>query len=238
MADAVKTGDRIELSCQAEYQAYPYNEEQDCWSLVNLKAPCHEEDEESKRAPIDMVAVIDKSGSMAGEKLKLVKLTLEFVLKQLKEDDRLSIVTYDDHVYVDFQLSKMSKGNREEALGRIKRIRDGSCTNLCGGLLKGLCQVMDRGADKNDVASVLLFTDGLANQGITNKEGIIAAMRDPKRFDVPTANQAPQPAQSRNFFQGLFGGKSAKPEGDKPKQGGFANLFCTLSLGVSLQFYP
>ena len=46
------------------------------------------------------------------------------------------------------------------------QIRDGSSTNLCGGLMKGLVQVIDRLPEtKNDVASVLLFTDGLANQG-------------------------------------------------------------------------
>ena len=38
-------------------------------------------------------------------------------------------------------------------------------TNLSGGLMKGLCQMLNR-KEKNDVASVLLFTDGLANQGM------------------------------------------------------------------------
>jgi len=53
--------------------------------------------------------------------------------------------------------------------------------------MKGLVQVLERTPEtKNDVASVLLFTDGLANQGITNADGIIAAMKDPKRFDGPS----------------------------------------------------
>ena len=73
----------LTLSCESEYKDYKYNEKVDIWSLISLKAPAEPEDEnEEKRPPIDLVAVIDKSGSMAGQKLKLVKKTLEFVLTQ------------------------------------------------------------------------------------------------------------------------------------------------------------
>ena len=75
----------VSISCESEYKDYIYNETVDIWTLVSLKAPKEvEEDDEDKRAPIDLVAVIDKSGSMEGEKLKLVKKTLEFVLTQCK----------------------------------------------------------------------------------------------------------------------------------------------------------
>jgi len=74
----------ITLTCIPEYSSYKYNEKVDIWSLVSLQAPCQEEDknDDNKRAPIDLVAVIDKSGSMSGKKLALVKKTLEFVLTQ------------------------------------------------------------------------------------------------------------------------------------------------------------
>ena len=62
---------------------------------------------------------------------------------------------------------KMNQCNKENAIQVIKAISAGSMTNLCGGLMKGLCQVINHDAvEKNQVASVLLFTDGLANEGI------------------------------------------------------------------------
>ena len=80
--------------------------------------------------------------------------------------DHLALVTYDTDVYVDFGLMKMTSQNKESALRKIKAITDGSSTNLCGGLMKGLVQIIDRPVEtKNEVASVLLFTDGLANEG-------------------------------------------------------------------------
>jgi Mg-chelatase subunit ChlD len=82
------------------------------------------------------------------------------------EKDRLSVVTYDTGVTVDFHLLSMNKDNKKFAESKIESIQSGSSTNLCGGLLQGLCTILDRGGEtKTDVASVLLFTDGLANHG-------------------------------------------------------------------------
>eukprot|EP00794_Sanderia_malayensis_P010279 gene10279-11335_t len=203
----------ITVTCQTEYPQYAYNKAEDIWTLVTLKAPCHED--ETQRAPIDIVAVIDKSGSMAGQKLTLVKKTLEFFITQLKECDRLAVITYDTHVYVDFGLMAMSKENKARCSAKIQDIRDGSSTNLSGGLLKGLCQIIDRDANKNEVASVLLFTDGLANSGITSAAGIVAAMKDPKKFDhVPSGPQ--QPARHQSWLQKITGKTPEKAAVDKP----------------------
>lgn len=151
---ASPSGDKLNISWAPEFSAYPLVE-QPAWSVCTIKAPFYEP---SSRAPVDIVAVIDKSGSMHGEKLDLVKETLEFVIDQckhnkiscihlslpcihfiftVKECDRLSVVTYDTKVQVDFPLTSMDSANKERTKLMVKAIRDGSSTNLCGGLLKG-----------------------------------------------------------------------------------------------------
>lgn len=75
----------ITLECAAESKSYVYNQAVDIWSTVSLQASSqHINDVNNNRASIDLVAVIDKSGSMSGNKLELVKKTLEFVLTQCK----------------------------------------------------------------------------------------------------------------------------------------------------------
>lgn len=55
----------------------------------------------------------------------------------VKECDRISLVTYDTEVELVFGLMKMDKPSKERARAFVESIRDGSSTNLCGGLLKG-----------------------------------------------------------------------------------------------------
>ena len=75
------TGERISIEWTPEFTAYPPTTRQDGWVVCTLKAPFYEP---TAPAPVDIVAVIDKSESMHGEKLYLVKETLEFLIDQCK----------------------------------------------------------------------------------------------------------------------------------------------------------
>ena len=81
----------------------------------------------------------------------------------------------------------MTKDNKKRASSKIQNIKAHGSTNLCEGLMSGLCEIISRTKGfKNDVASVLLFTDGLANSGITDCDRIVEAMKDPTRYcEVP-----------------------------------------------------
>eukprot|EP00118_Oscarella_pearsei_P016617 m.160683 g.160683 ORF g.160683 m.160683 type:complete len:582 (+) comp38777_c0_seq15:74-1819(+) len=187
--------DKILLSADVEQDAYPFSSSVECWAMVSLRAPAYEPTE---RAAIDLVAVIDKSGSMSGEKIKLVKETLHFVVDQLKETDRLGLVTYDTNVYNDFPLTVMDRSGRKKAHAAIGKIHDGSSTNLCGGLERGLILIERLGANKKDVSSVLLMTDGQANQGFTQQADILRRMTPSGRHgNVPRAHHAPLPPHSQ-----------------------------------------
>ncbi len=56
----------------------------------------------------------------------------------MKECDRISLVTYDTCVNLEFELLKMDTVNKERAKRFVEKLRDGSSTNLCGGLMKGM----------------------------------------------------------------------------------------------------
>ena len=66
---------------------------------------------------------------------------------------------------------------------KLKGIKITGGTNLSGGLSEGVSQMRTRqkmGQSKNDVASVMIFTDGEANVGFTDKIDIIRALQDPE----------------------------------------------------------
>lgn len=148
-----------------------------CLASVHAVDTTNDEDEnldEEKRAPIVLVAVVDKSGSMSGAKLENVKKTLHFIIKELGARDQLGIVEYDTSVNTTLEMTVMNAAGKLTAQNVANRLTCGSSTNLSGGLLQGL-RLIPNSVEKS-VASILLMTDGLANHGITSTPGIIAMM--------------------------------------------------------------
>ena len=165
----------ISLRTITDFNLYGLSLSPCCVDVKLTTPPCSPSEE--IRAPIDLVAVIDRSGSMSGEKLELVAEVLHFVARHLKSIDRLSIVTYDSDVEELVSLMNITQKNRDEIDAKIERIYARGGTNLSGGLLKGM-NIMKYRTVKADVASVLLFTDGNANEGIIDTPGILTAMNN------------------------------------------------------------
>jgi len=79
-------------------------------------------------------------------------------------------------IEIPLQLTYMDASGKEFANQVIKTITSRGSTDLCGGLLMGIDLIQKRMELRNDVASVLLFTDGLANCGIQNTDSIVTEM--------------------------------------------------------------
>ena len=95
------------LKATAETKGILYNEEQTPTFDVSIKAPTEENEEHIQRKSVDIICVIDVSGSMRGEPIGLVKETLSFMVAQLKDGDRISIVTFGDSASLVLALTEM-----------------------------------------------------------------------------------------------------------------------------------
>jgi len=173
MTDPASPTQQIKLSSRTEYPVLSCLEQEHVYIMGSIYAPLFEKTE---RAPINLVAVIDKSGSMAGQKLQLVKKTCQFMIQQLKKSDLFSLVTYDEQVTLELPLQHMANLQKVEANRIIEGVREGSTTNLSGGLLTGIQQF--KGKSENNVSSIFLFTDGLANSGITTTNELVLAVQN------------------------------------------------------------
>ncbi len=137
----------------------------------------------SQRQSLNVCAVLDRSGSMAGQKLEYVKEAVQFLVQHLKSDDCFSLVTYDDTVTVDVRATQVAF---KDAINQaIEAIQSGHWTNLSGGWLRG-CQLVADGIGRNQSDRILLLTDGLANRGITGPEQLTALARQKREAGVAT----------------------------------------------------
>lgn len=127
---------------------------------------------EMKRKQMNLVLVIDRSGSMASEnKLDQVKQAASTIIENMNPTDRLAVVIYDDSVQTLIPSSLVEN----KALFRevIASLSPGGSTNLYGGMQQGFEEARKH-FNRNHVNRIILLSDGLANAGITDPHQITA----------------------------------------------------------------
>jgi len=113
----------------------------------------------AKTQAVNFCLVLDRSGSMAGEKLRHMKEAAKRVVDYLGPDDLLSIVIFDDIDPADLIFAIGEVRDRELIKKKIEAIEERGGTHMSTGMRLGL-QELQRGQRNNRVSSMLLLTDG------------------------------------------------------------------------------
>ena len=119
-------------------------------------------DEQQARIPANIAIVMDKSGSMRGQKIDYARQAAIYAIKQLNKDDIVSVVTYDSQVNVIIPATKVSDKATINRL--IRSIQADGNTALFAGVSKGAAELR-KFISENQVSRVILLSDGLANVG-------------------------------------------------------------------------
>lgn len=134
-----------------------------------------------KRVPINLAIVIDKSGSMSGQRIEKAREAAILAVNMLNENDTLSIVAYDSEARVIVPATKVD--NKLRIIGLInENIYASGGTALFAGLSKGIKQVENQ-LTKDKVNRIILLSDGQANIGPSSVDelsqlAIIAAKKN------------------------------------------------------------
>jgi Mg-chelatase subunit ChlD len=128
-------------------------------ALVTIAAPADLAAGELSRPAVDLVAVLDVSGSMDGTKIELLRETLLRAVDLLDPADRLSIIEFSDAAHRLTPLLRMTPAGRDCARRAIAGLSAGGGTDIAAGLGMAVGVACGRRA-RNPVCAVLLLTDG------------------------------------------------------------------------------
>ena len=124
------------------------------------------------RVPTDLVVILDRSGSMGGEKITHARRAVRELVSQLGPDDRFALVTYSDQAALVLPLAQADADARETWLRTVDTVAADGSTNMSSGLDLALATI--EGARRaGRVPRVILISDGLANQGDASPEGLV-----------------------------------------------------------------
>lgn len=132
------------------------------------------------RAPALLTFVVDISGSMNIERrLGLVKKTLALLAKELREGDRIGIVTYGTEA----QVVLPPTSGKELIIRRVDSLESYGSTNAEAGLWEGY-KLAAENFDPKAINRVILCTDGVANNGETSSEGLLKKIDEYRRMGI------------------------------------------------------
>lgn len=131
------------------------DEPQMLYFILELEAPA--EARQSPSPPLNVCLVLDRSTSMQGEKMDIVKATAIQVLRNLRTQDILSVVTFSDRAEVIIPASYHQERTRLEA--KVQMIQASGATEIYQGLEAGVKEVM-RSLDARRINHIILLTDG------------------------------------------------------------------------------
>ena len=149
-------------------------------TLVELTAPPAPEME---RPPIDVVFVIDRSGSMSGEPIVAVREAVAGVLRQMGPNDQAGVVAFDTDASMVLPLGRHDSDKSQQ---RVLRMQTGSSTNMSGGWLMGHEMLRgDQSADR--IRRIVVLTDGFVNQGIVSEDELATMVSIGRQSGITTS---------------------------------------------------
>jgi len=194
------------------------------------------------RSPLNVALVLDRSGSMDGEKIEQARQAAVRVVEGLEKTDRISLVTYNHEV--EAPIPNRAAAERERIIELIKGVVADGYTNLGGGLQRGY--ELARKAPKMDfVNRTILISDGLANRGETDPEVLAKWARDQYVRDLPTSTVGIGTDYDANLMEKIaVAGNGGYYYVESPESINdiiareFSSLFATVAEGARLGIRP
>ena len=147
-----------------------------------FRAPADE-----RQMPVDLVLVLDVSGSMSGLKMQQMQDAAAQVVQQLGPEDRLHLALFSSDATAPWTgLRNMTPENRRLAADEVRNAFVAGGTNLEAAIRAGFraLEGIDWREEEGRLPALVILTDGQPTVGVTDRGQLRQMARDANRHDV------------------------------------------------------
>ena len=173
ITDEEKRND-MKIEAKFTHDKVNHAEENEIHAVISLTAP--KIDWEEKRAPICIIPVIDCSTSMGGPKIEFAKQSVMRLIENLQPGDYCGLVAFDTGVQAISEPREMTSEGKDRLKAAVGQLHSTGMTNFSGGMRQALEWVNKADLAEKYILRVMMFTDGMPNQGEARDSKSLNAM--------------------------------------------------------------
>lgn len=172
----------MKFSAQLDVAMVAHETTDEVTVMLDLVAPAAAVTEQPN-TPSTLQIVLDRSGSMVGERLAGALDALERLVARLDASDHFGVVVFDNNAAVAVPAGPLH--DKQRVVEQLRQIRPGGSTDLSSGYLRGL-QELRRVAGEGG-GTLLVISDGHVNSGVTDPARFAEIAATARRQQVVTS---------------------------------------------------
>ena len=170
----VTAGDTLAIDARLGHASIAKNSRGETFLFAQVAAAEDKAGGTSVASPMNLALVIDRSGSMKGDRIANAMNAAVGAIERLRDGDSVTVVAFDSSAQVVVPPTRVSSSSRASMQAAVRNIRLGGDTCISCGMLEGMQQLAQTSLSGDRVNRMILLSDGATNSGIKDVPGLRA----------------------------------------------------------------
>ena len=170
----ITAGDTLAIDARLGHSSIAKNSRGETFLFAQVAAGDDKTGAAAAAAPMNLALVIDRSGSMKGDRIANAMNAAVGAIERLRDGDSVTVVAFDSAAQVVVPPTRVSSASRSSMENAVRSIRLGGDTCISCGLQEGMTQLQQTSLSGDRVNRMILLSDGATNSGIKDVPGLRA----------------------------------------------------------------